>query len=82
MTDDDLPLDTPLESTPLSPSRADVTSDALTLLLQGSYPRLILLLVWLGHHEQARALIALQSGILGILTSPPKKRVRSSSPSV
>lgn len=76
MSDDDLMLDQPLDA-PSLPSRADVASEALTLLLQGSMPRLILLLVWLGHSSEARALLSLQSSVLGILTSPQKKRGKS-----
>lgn len=72
MSDDDLMLDQPLDA-PSMPSRADVASEALTLLLQGSLPRLVLLLVWLGHSDQARQLIALQAALLGVLTSPKKK---------
>ncbi len=73
MSDDDLTLDLPLD-TKMTPTREEVASECLTLLLQGSLPRLILLLVWLGYTEQARTLLALQSSILGILTSPPRKR--------
>lgn len=73
MTDDDLMMDQPLDTPPM-PTRSDVASEALSLLLQGSLPRLILLLVWLGHNSEARSLLALQSSVLGILTSPPKKR--------
>lgn len=80
MADDDVMLDQPLDA-PSMPSRGDVASEALTLLLQGSFPRLVLLLVWLGHSEQARALIALQSSVLGILTSPPRRKVRNISTS-
>jgi len=76
MTDDDAMLDQPLDS-PTMPSRADVASEALTLLLQGSLPRLILLLVWLGHTSEARALLSLQSSVLGILTPPVKKRSKT-----
>lgn len=75
MTDGDLMLDQPLDSAGM-PSRSDVASEALTLLLQGSMPRLVLLLVWLGHHDQARQLLALQANLVGVLTSPLKRRGR------
>lgn len=73
MTDDLLMLDLPLDR-PDTPSREEVASECLTLLLQGSLPRLVLLLVWLGYNDSARQLLALQSSTLGILTTPPKKR--------
>ncbi len=76
MSDDDLMLDQPLDA-PGMPSRTDVASEALTLLLQGSLPRLVLLLVWLGHHDQARQLLALQANLVGVLTSPPRRRGRA-----
>lgn len=79
MSDDDLMIDTPLDSSPSMPSPTEVASQALTLLLQGSFPRLILLLVWLGHNDQARQLLALQANILGVLTSPKKSRLRNQS---
>ncbi len=71
MTDDELMLDMPIEQA--NYSRNDVASEALTLALQGSLPRLVLLLVWLGHHSEARALLALQSSILAALTRPARK---------
>lgn len=57
-----------------APSRVEVVSEALTLLLEGSLPRLVLLLVWLGYADYARQLLALQASLLGVLMSPRKRR--------
>lgn len=71
MPDDALPMASPSLSIP---SRTEVTSEALTLLLEGSLPRLVLLLVWLGYADYARQLLALQATLLGALMSPRKRR--------
>lgn len=72
MPEDDIPM-----GGSALPTRSDLTSEALTLLLEGSIPRLVLLLVALGHGGMARQLLAFQSSVVGILTSPPKKPRKS-----
>lgn len=74
MQDDELTLLDEPSPSDASPSRSAVLSEALTLLLEGSLPRLILLLVWLGFTAEARQLIAMQANVLGVLTSPKKRR--------
>lgn len=71
MPDDALPMTSPSSSVP---SRTEVVSEALTLLLEGSLPRLVLLLVWLGYADYARQLLALQATLLGALMSSRKRR--------
>ncbi len=64
----------PSASASASPSRNEVVSEALTLLLEGSLPRLVLLLVWLGYADYARQLLNLQGSLVGVLMSPRKRK--------
>lgn len=72
ISDDDLPFDQEPSQAPYLDRQA-LTSEALSLLLEGSLPRLVLLLVSLGFTSEARQLIALQATILGSLTTPRRR---------
>lgn len=71
-SEDDQPLPLPVPDS--RPTPDTLAREALTILLDsGQFSRLVLLLVALGYHSQARELLALQATILAALTTPRRK---------